>query len=73
MAYLDRFLHHLPASGRQWALAASGQKPEPLIFGVTVNKNDAFVCNGVVKSGQWILREQSKERIPPGLVGVILG
>jgi len=71
MAYLDRFLHHLPASRRQWALAASGQKPEPLIFGVAVKKNDAFVRNRVMKSGRWILGDQSEECIPPGLIGIV--
>jgi hypothetical protein len=71
MASLDRFLHYLPAGRPQWALAASGQKPEPLIFGVAVKKNDAFVGNGVMKSGRWILGEQSKKRNPPGLVGIM--
>ena len=71
MTSLDRFLHHLPASRPQWALAASGQKPEPLIFGVAVKKNDAFVRNRVMKSGRWILGDQSEECIPPGLIGIV--
>ena len=71
MASLDRFLHHLPTGRPQWALAASGQKPEPLIFGVAVKKNDAFVRNRVMKSGRWILGDQSEEYIPPGLIGIV--
>jgi len=71
MASLDRFLHHLPAGRPQWALAASGQKPEPLIFGVAVKKNDALACHSVMKSWRWILGDQSEECIPPGLIGIV--
>jgi hypothetical protein len=71
MAGLDRFLHHLPAGRPQWSLAAPGKKPESLIFGVAVKKNDTVARYGVMKSGRWILSDQPEECVPPGLVDIV--
>src|ERR1043166_4176070 len=71
MACRDRFLHQLSASLRQWPYAAPAQIPQPLVAVARVNKNDAFTCGRVGKSGTRMFREKLKERLPPRSIRII--
>ena len=70
MASLYYFLHGLPTSGLQWALASSRQEPHAFVFVAAINNIHSVACQRVMERGAAILSDKSEECLSPRIVDV---
>jgi hypothetical protein len=71
MTSRDHFLHDLPASGLQWALAGSRQEPHAFVFVTAINNIHAVACKRVMERRAAVLDDKPKECFPPRVVDVL--
>jgi hypothetical protein len=70
VVFLDHLPHGLSPPLLQWTLAGPRDKPDAFVFLAAVNNVYAVRCDGVVKCGTGVLRDEPEERFAPWILYV---